>query len=385
MRPTWLGLLIPLAGSAQWQQLPDFPGTARDDAASFTIDGIIYVGTGMEVGWGLTNDWYAFDTGSGTWSAIAPLPASPRQYCAGFTLLGKGYLFGGVDASGALNELWCYDPSLDEWQEKASLPGEGRYACVATGAGGSGQIVTGMLASGVPTNEHWSYTGSVDNWFWSPPIPGPARHRAAYFSNTALVVAGGADANGTALADVWQYDIIFPTGDWLAGPPLPEPRIGARGVSGWNMVIGGASDGTSFHADAWVLNNGSWTSLPAFAGGPRRGAASGGTAGGAYAGTGSDELQRHRDWWYLHPQTGMEELDAQPLRIVPNPAVDELRITFTASDQQPYHVLDALGRTVLTGAVTSGDAIDVSTLMAGRYTIHVHAEPTMRATFIKLP
>jgi N-acetylneuraminic acid mutarotase len=38
-----------------WQQLPDFPGTARDDAAAFSIDNKIYVGTGMEVGWGLTN------------------------------------------------------------------------------------------------------------------------------------------------------------------------------------------------------------------------------------------------------------------------------------------------------------------------------------------
>lgn len=50
-------LLISSAVSAQtWQQLPDFPGNARDDAASFSIGNKIYVGTGMEVGWGLTND-----------------------------------------------------------------------------------------------------------------------------------------------------------------------------------------------------------------------------------------------------------------------------------------------------------------------------------------
>ena len=48
-------LLSATVVSAQtWQQLPDFPCTARDDAASFSIGNKIYVGTGMEVGWGFT-------------------------------------------------------------------------------------------------------------------------------------------------------------------------------------------------------------------------------------------------------------------------------------------------------------------------------------------
>ncbi|MBS1938633.1 MAG: hypothetical protein JSS84_12580, partial [Bacteroidetes bacterium] len=97
MRPLLpIVLLIGTTASAQtWQQLPDFPGTARDDAASFTIGSKIYVGTGMEVGWGLTNDWWCFDAATDTWSAIASMPASQRQYCAAFTVNDTGYVFGG--------------------------------------------------------------------------------------------------------------------------------------------------------------------------------------------------------------------------------------------------------------------------------------------------
>jgi N-acetylneuraminic acid mutarotase len=64
MRPLLpLLLVLGTALHAQvWQQLPDFPGTARDDAAAFSIGNRIHVGTGMEVGWGLTNDWWCFDT-----------------------------------------------------------------------------------------------------------------------------------------------------------------------------------------------------------------------------------------------------------------------------------------------------------------------------------
>ena len=385
----WCASLTLAAQAQQWVQLPDFPGTARDDAASLSINGIIYVGTGMEVGWGLTNDWYAFDTATETWSVIAPFPATPRQYCSAFDLLGKGYLFGGVDANGALNELWCYDPVLDEWTEKAPLPGEGRYACAASGNWNIGQIATGMLASGVPTNEHWHYNADLDLWVPSQPVPGPARHRAAAFSTNAFVIAGGADANGNALSDVWHYEIIFPTGDWVAGPDLPEPRIGAKGVTPHSMIVGGASDGSTFHDDVWLLSNGSWITLPPFSGGTRRGGASGATSGvggRAYFGTGlGGDLQRQRDWWYLQPQTGIYEQLEVTLLITPNPASQELRLTRGPSISSPFRIVDDLGRSVLTGTTADGLAIDISSLAAGQYVLQVINGGAIRAPFIKLP
>src|SRR5262245_53893716 len=94
-----LMLGVPLVAQT-WTQLPDFPGTERDDATSFTLNGKIYVGTGMEVGWGLTNDWWCFDTSTETWTPIAALPATPRQYCTGFTVADTGYVFGGIDGNG---------------------------------------------------------------------------------------------------------------------------------------------------------------------------------------------------------------------------------------------------------------------------------------------
>lgn len=73
--------LVCAIAHAQWQQMPNFPGTPRDDASAFAIDDKVYVGTGMDVGFQLTNDWYRFDGSSLQWSAIASLPATPRQYC----------------------------------------------------------------------------------------------------------------------------------------------------------------------------------------------------------------------------------------------------------------------------------------------------------------
>lgn len=383
--------LAALTSSPQWiwEQLADFPGTARDDAASFTIDGIIYVGTGMEVGWGLTTDWYAFDASTESWSPIAPLPATPRQYCAAFAANGKGFLFGGIDANGASNELWCYDPVLDEWTEKAPLPSEGRYACVAIGYWNTGQVATGMLASGQPTNEHWLYNADLDLWTSSQPVPGPARHRAAAFATSAFVIAGGADADGDALSDVWQYEIIFPTGEWMAGPDLPEPRLGAKCVSPNGLLIGGASDASTFHDDAWWFVNGTWTALTPFAGGIRRGGASGASAGEggtAYFGTGlGSGLQRHRDWWALRGPIRIEEHDSTIIQVAPNPAQDELRVAFQMAGTRAYHVLDGSGRIVHAGSCASADFIDISALVAGHCMLQLVNDQSFRVPFVKLP
>jgi hypothetical protein len=379
-----------------WVQLPDFPGTARDDAASFTIGDKIYVGTGMEVGWGLTNDWYCYDTNTAIWSAIAPMPDTPRQYAVGFTIEDKGYLFGGLGANGALNDLWCYDPMLDTWIEKAPLPGEGRYACVAADDGWNGQIATGMLSSGMPTNEHWLYNASMDAWFAAAPAPGPARHRASSFTNSSFMVIGGADAQGNALADVWKYDVLFPTGEWVPGPALPAPRYGAKGVPFWDLLIGGASGANTFHEDVWrlVANSTEWEVFPGFEGGPRRGGTTGYKAGpivngpGGYFGTGlTNELQRRADWWLLEPPVGMPEVALNSALLYPNPATDHVR------PELPIHwpyaecvVRDALGRHVLEQVVLQGSSLDVGGLPAGRYEVLVsHGEERLRAPLIKSP
>ncbi|MCB0811367.1 MAG: hypothetical protein KDB96_18965, partial [Flavobacteriales bacterium] len=200
-------LVFPVIGFGQWYQLPDFPGTARDDAAAFAIGTDVFVGTGMEVGWGLTQDWYRFDGITWQWSSMAALPSSPRQYCSAFTLDnpddGHGYLFGGLDANGPLNELWRYDPTTNSWAQMASLPGEPRYAAVAFHGG---YVVTGLLQDGNATNELWRYEPSTDTWQQLTSIPGTPRHRACADNLLGPSVIGGADTAYTALADCWTYD-----------------------------------------------------------------------------------------------------------------------------------------------------------------------------------
>lgn len=380
-----------------WEQLPSFPGTPRDDAASFVIGDHIYVGTGMEVGWGLTNDWYRFDMISETWSQIASMPATPRQYCTTFTVWDTAYVFGGLDGEGALDELWAYYPEQDQWVQKASLPAEARYAAVGQDGLYSGVIATGMLASGIPTNDAWKYTPSMNNWEQITAMTGVPRHRAASFQGGGgIMVCGGADADFQPLDDCWYYPLAFETGDWYVGPMMPAPRYGHRGAE-FMVVIGGASETFQFHDDVWRLSSEEPESLVPFEGGLRRGGVAVGKSSTTpivntiYFGLGiglmDDDFVRYNDWWKLATPVGMDEFSALTFTLFPNPTTD--RITLQLSDQwnnATVSIHDALGRTMEQLALPADRMIDLNDLAPGRYEIVISSndQRTLRAPLIKL-
>jgi hypothetical protein len=358
-----------------WLQLADFPGSARDDAAAFTINDRIYVGTGMDIGYQLRNDWYVYDGSAGTWETIAPLPASPRQYCATFSLGFRGFLFGGIDSIGGLNELWAYDPSADAWEQRASLPAPGRWACVAFTDAGYGYICTGMLDGGTATSEVWRYDQVADEWTAVAPVPGTARHRAAGHGFLETIIAGGADGQFNALSDVYAYQSW--EDEWNELAALPEPRFGADAAHGF--LVGGASSLSELHDDVWYHGwSDSWTTIPqpAFEGGPRRGGVIGSYILGVDAplslfyGTGYDGNERKQDWWRLDIGGAVAELPmgVRPVlvsNLVSN--VIEVRMP-NGTGPTSASVYDVEGRSfVMQARVEQNTTIDVSMLADGMY------------------
>ena len=361
------------AGAQPWSQLPNFPGTARDDASAFTIGDQVYVGTGRDVSFALMTDWYTFDLESQTWAPVAELPASGRQYCSTFTDGTYGYLFGGVDDNGPLNELWRYDPVLNTWTEMDPLPGPGRYATVAFD---NGMVCTGLLDGGIATNECWQYNTGDGSWTARTGVPGPARHRASGSGGLVLVI-GGADAEGNALSDVYSYEADA----WWPMEDLPASRIGADAISdhdlGATVVVGGASSPTQFHAEAWVRSNGGWSSMPDFSGGPRRGGvlafvAPIGNVRYLLYGTGVDQVQRHNDWWvYAMVAESIPDHDHARVSSHPNPRTGRIHISFPWRSTPSYTVHDVSGRTLTSGHLHQEGSLDLSTLSTGEYIIRI--------------
>ncbi len=131
-------------GQGIWNTIPDFPGTARDDAFGFTANGNGYVGTGLDVTFGLKNDVWKYDPSTNSWSQAADFGGTPRQYTASFSIGLKGYVFGGIDLNGVYqNDLWIYDAGANSWAPGNPLPGSGRSGAMGFALNGAGYITTG--------------------------------------------------------------------------------------------------------------------------------------------------------------------------------------------------------------------------------------------------
>ena len=394
-----LPFLLVLASSAQaqyWQQVDDFPGTARDDAAAFAIDTHAYFGTGMETGWGLTSNWWMLDVvGSPQWQAVPDLPAEPRQYCAGFSTGGRGFVFGGLSNSGPLNELWSYSEDGTGWMQLTPLPAPGRYAATAFTSGDKAYVVGGVLEGGAATNECWCYDPATDLWVQVASIPGAAIHRAASFEYASFgYVIGGADSANIALAETWKYTPAID--QWSAAAPLPEPRYAAAPLHSIDLgIIGGASSDTTFHANGYIYDPvlDSWSemleSLPYGTKGASSTYAEGG--GGYYfnvIGTGIDnDLVRHKEMFTYGVIFGIEDLARTPLMVYPNPATNSVTMIWPETWPNARVLIhDALGRIVLDQQENSGMAMDVSQLSPGRYVVEAqHGSTQLRGILTKLP
>jgi N-acetylneuraminic acid mutarotase len=175
-----------------WNKLQDFPGVARDDGSTFTIGNKVYGGTGLQVGWTCANDFYVFDLTTETWGVIAPLPLiASRQYAVGFSILGKGYVFGGVNDSGSLlNDLWEYNPTTDTWLQKSAMPSIGRSGSVAFVINDVVYIVGGKTSTNNAIPETWMYNPIANSWTQLANLPINGIWRGVSFTNNSKGFVG---------------------------------------------------------------------------------------------------------------------------------------------------------------------------------------------------
>ena len=372
-------LLLTTTSHAQsWQQLPDFLGTARDDASAFVIGSDIYVGTGMEVGWAVTNDWYRYDAVNATWQQVASLPANGRQYCTAFSIDGTGYLFGGTDGTNLLNALWAYDPTSNSWNAKAALPAAGRSSSSSFVIAGQAYIVLGRYGpDDAISNACWRYDRATDTWEQRASYPGAGRLLANAFSDgTFGYVIGGQDSSATGVADGYRYDPV--ADEWTSIPDLPGigrfDGFGAFGTTHGFMLGGTTNYDPCCLAEAWSYDptTTSWTAMTGLPNGDRKG----GVAAfvpqiGLFMGTGLESgTTRHQDWWLLATDVGISEEVPPTWTLVPNPGTESFTLSGTMGTVN-IHVTDTQGRNVIAAQRNSGGSIDAQGWCKGLYLVTV--------------
>lgn len=124
-----------------WAEIVSYPGQKREEATAFVVEGKGYVCTGRNNGT-TTIDFWEFDPTAQTWTSRAPdsdaddysvFTAAVHRYNAvSFTLNGMGYIGTGVNSSGVTDSyIYQYNPINQEWTAMRAFEGSSRSQAVA--------------------------------------------------------------------------------------------------------------------------------------------------------------------------------------------------------------------------------------------------------------
>jgi len=183
----------------------------------------------------------------------APLPA------------GGALSFGGETSNG----LWAftYEWTSSGWSKQVSvlnpMPRTG-HSLILDEANQNNVLFGGANVNGTKLAETWTYQGG--QWTYLTPATAPAArsgHAMAFDPSAGVgILFGGEDASSTALADMWSWDGT----DWAELTPanLPPARSG-HGIAfdryRGRLVLFGGTDGTTRLDDVWEWDGTDWAQM----------------------------------------------------------------------------------------------------------------------------
>ncbi|MEI9934218.1 MAG: kelch repeat-containing protein [Ferruginibacter sp.] len=343
-----------------WALSSEYSGAPRTQAASFIIKtggkDVIYIGGGYD---GYTNtrlnDWYKFDETNGTWYQVADFPGTPRNLAVGFSVNGKGYVVGGNGGPSDpyLSDVWEYDPALGsigadgnpvgQWTLKPHPFGGGaRYSAVAFAIGDSGYVATGIDSNSNWRKDLWVYAPASDTWTQGTDLGGGSnstsgtnnigndkRQDAVSFVytnpttnvQTAYVVTG--INNGSYVDDLLSYDAA--TGLWTAHRKIDDTNDSSYDAAYGNNIqrssasiflindtaylTCGSYNGVIGTTWCYDIGNDLWFQKTSFEGAPRQGAIGFSINNHGYITTGSSGNNYYDDLWQFYPDAGQTNND----------------------------------------------------------------------------
>ena len=276
-------------GREAWEELPPVPGPGRLAATAESWGGRVYLFGGYTVAEDGSErsvpNVDVFDPTTGAWSAATPIPVPVDDAVSGVWQDSLIVLVSGWHDTDNVPDVQFYDPRADSWSSSTPTPGPPVF-------GHAGKVVEDRIVylGGANTSgtrprfliEPSAWLGAIGGetdpeirWDPLPAHPGPPRYRAASVSlGDWVVFAGGTDNpynySGIGYDGVPAMPLpsVFafhgPTGTWVEGPDLPEPRMDHRALAraGDRVVLAGGMDAEqSVTAEVFVADAGGLTTL----------------------------------------------------------------------------------------------------------------------------
>jgi hypothetical protein len=232
------------SSTRQWEYQPgiDYGFLSSTDPSwqyLFAYQSKVYAGMGWVGGgtanWG--NHFGSFDPATNARTTLASFPGIPSSDFTAFVIGDKGYIMGGTNATGTVNQLWEYNFATNQWLNKGGSPlGERARAAVIVK---DGKAYMG-LGYDVITLNGQKITGYKNDWMLYDPASGfaavkadfPGGKRAGikgFVINDAVYAGFGYTGSSSSLVsfnDFWKYNTSSNT--WTQEANYPGSAITNR-------------------------------------------------------------------------------------------------------------------------------------------------------------
>lgn len=307
----WMGLLAGCNQSASgvstlgdWTVKSELEGVARSGAASFVVNNIAYIGTGLNSSSERLNDLWAYDPAKNAWTQKASLPGAPRNWGVGFAVGNQGFMGTGTNNEGTyLKDFWAYDVNANTWKQVADFGGTARYGATAFGIGNKGYVATGF--DGNYLKDMWSFDPAANTWTKVASYGGGKRMGAVSFVIADKAYLGTGNNNNTLQKDWYVYD---PAQDvWTQKLDFITDQANIARSYGVGFAIDGKGyvtlgEGTnSTVVWQYLPETDTWASLATFEGTGRQYAVGFAINNKGYVTTGQSGSARFDDLWEFDP------------------------------------------------------------------------------------
>ena len=228
---------------------------------------------GGEDGPGVLGDTWSYDVTNSQWRELLPSTSpSARTRAAmvydsstGSLLLFGGQLPGAPDS----NETWAFNTSSSTWTDlHASSAPPGRYAHAMAYDSDSAEVVLFGGKTGPEANDTWVYNSTTNSWRAMAPLqapPGRMSHMMAFDRQHGTVILFGGYSGGGMVNDTWTYDLLADEWKEVDSPLVPSTRQNAAmdydAAAGQTVLFGGWSYDSPEKSDTWTFDAGTgrWT------------------------------------------------------------------------------------------------------------------------------
>jgi Kelch motif protein len=209
---------------------------------------VLYVFGGTDIDGLQTNQVWAFDLSTNTWSSKSPMP-TPRSSLGAIVGDGLIHVIGGYQGGARLNVVEGYDPVADTWTEETPML-VGKTEPSVGLIGKSIVVADGYTSSG-DTGDNELYDQFTNKWYALPPDPTPRNSACTGSINSKIYIAGGFPGGGPGTPAINLVESFDSTKTWTTMSPIPQATLeaGAAVYDGALFCIGG------WQAAYGVINN----------------------------------------------------------------------------------------------------------------------------------